>query len=87
MAHNVLLGNETVPAPPEAFYCPITHTIMKDPVVDSEGFSFDRPAIEEWLKEHCTSPITRKILRIHQLIPNRALRDSIANHMGENILM
>jgi len=85
--HHVLLGNEASQGGPAAFYCPITHSIMKDPVGDSEGFSYDRPAIEEWLKEPCASPTTRKGLTIHQLVPNRALRDAIANHMGEHLLL
>jgi len=57
--------------------CPITLEVMKDPVVDPQGHSYERAAIEEWLKERGTSPMTRKPMSADQLIPNRALKDSI----------
>ncbi len=39
------------------FLCSITHQLMTDPVIDPEGNSYERSAIEIWLKEHSTSPI------------------------------
>lgn len=32
----------------ESFYCPITASLMYDPVVDREGNSYERFAIEQW---------------------------------------
>lgn len=70
-------------AAPACFHCPITHAIMKDPVIDPQGNTYDRPAIEEWLREHArTSPTSRRALTVQQLVPNRALREAIAEHMG-----
>jgi len=62
---------------PESYLCPITHVVMSDPVIDHEGNSYERSAIEQWLSSHNTSPITRQPLNISQLQPNRALRDAI----------
>ncbi len=63
---------------PESFYCPLTHEVMRDPVVDPEGNSYERTAIEEWLASgHSTSPITRAPLVKNSLVPNRALREAI----------
>jgi len=70
---------------PSSFYCPITHSIMKDPVIDLQGNTFDRHAIEEWLQEHHTSPSSRKGLTVQQLVPNRALREAIAEQMGTEL--
>jgi hypothetical protein len=39
------------------FLCSITHQLMTDPVTDPDGNSYERSAIENWLKEHSTSPI------------------------------
>jgi len=39
------------------FLCPITHELMTDPVIDPDGNSYERSAIENWLKENSTSPI------------------------------
>lgn len=40
-----------------SFYCPITQELMTDPVVDPDGNSYERSAIEAWLKNNSTSPI------------------------------
>ena len=57
--------------------CPITKSVMVDPVMDPEGNSFEREAITRWINLCGTSPITRKPLREADLIPNRALCDAI----------
>lgn len=59
------------------FYCPITCELMKDPVIDSEGNTYEREAIEHWLRSRGTSPITRNPLNRGDLIPNRGLRNAI----------
>lgn len=50
---------------------------MKDPVVDPEGNSYDREAILSWLEKNSTSPITRNPLRAEDLVPNRALKETM----------
>lgn len=69
---------------PQSFFCPLTLELMKDPVVDPEGNSFERSAIENWLKSNNTSPITRNPLSVADLIPNRALRDAIEEKRAKN---
>ena len=44
---------------------------------DSEGYSYEREAIVNWLKRNSTSPVTRNPLSAENLVPNRALRDAI----------
>ena len=41
------------------FIGPITSYIMEDPVIDRESNSYERKSIEEWIRLHHTSPITR----------------------------
>ncbi|RZK79888.1 MAG: hypothetical protein EOO85_02445 [Pedobacter sp.] len=50
---------------------------MKDPVVDPEGNTYDREAITEWLQKNSTSPISRNPLKPEDLIPNRALKETM----------
>jgi tetratricopeptide (TPR) repeat protein len=64
---------------PDEFYCPITHLVMKDPVVAHDGFSYERSAIEEWLSNNNTSPMTNKELMDKTLRPNIVLRNSIGD--------
>ena len=61
----------------QTFICSITHEIMKEPVIDNEGNSYDRDAIINWLQNNNTSPITRNYLHQSHLKPNRALADAI----------
>ena len=74
---------------PKAFICPITLTIMEDPVNDDDGNTFDRKAIEESIKQlgHF-SPLTRN--PITKLTPNRALKELIDkfidDQLGRNIV-
>jgi hypothetical protein len=51
--------------------------MMVDPVVDPNGNSYERAAIEAWLAQSATSPTTREPLLAAQLAPNRALKDAI----------
>lgn len=40
--------------------CPITHELMKDPVIGSDGHAYERCAIQQWRAANKTSPITRE---------------------------
>lgn len=60
-------GSLTVSAPrataaahvPRNFLCPITHGLMRDPVVVSSGHTFERSAITRWLEMgQRTNPVT-----------------------------
>lgn len=62
---------------PEGYICPISQQIMEDPYIDTDGNSYERAAIMEWLLTRQQSPITRKPLRIENLVPNRALKTII----------
>lgn len=69
---------------PAHFTCPITHIIMKDPVLDNEGNSYERNAILQWLLTHNTSPITRSFLKKEDLKSNRSLKDAIEEYLNNN---
>ena len=71
-----------VPLPAD-FTCPITYDKMKDPVVASDGHSYERSAIEEILRgPHPLSPLTRATLGT-ALVPNLNLRRRIEDHEAE----
>lgn len=65
--------------PPAAFVCPITQELMREPVVTSDGHTYERAAIQRWLRDHNTSPQTNRPLPSKQLLPNIALRKQIAD--------
>ena len=76
------LGVEEATMTPPEFVCPITQEKMWDPVVASDGHSYERDAIMHVLfRSNGLSPLTREKLR-HELFPNVALR-KVRAHAGE----
>uniref|UniRef100_A0A0E0L7K5 RING-type E3 ubiquitin transferase n=1 Tax=Oryza punctata TaxID=4537 RepID=A0A0E0L7K5_ORYPU len=70
-----LNGHQT--APPSHFICPILQEVMADPYVASDGYTYDRKAIELWLSMNDKSPMTNLRLPHKSLIPNHSLRSAI----------
>lgn len=66
----------------EAMLCPIQQQIMVDPVVDPDGYSYEREAILKWLKKNARSPMTRRPLAANQLQENRALKAVICEYLN-----
>ena len=60
--------------------CPITKSIMEDPVMCDKGYTFERVAIERWLEDSLTNPITRDYLDKSMLRPNRIVKDIISKN-------
>ncbi|XP_076678965.1 WD repeat, SAM and U-box domain-containing protein 1 isoform X2 [Andrena cerasifolii] len=70
---------------PHEFLCPITHEIMKEPVRCSDGFTYERAAINEWfLCGKYTSPMTNESLRDTSFTPNVMLRNTIYTFLHGN---
>jgi len=61
----------------QAYYCPITSELMTDPVISKDGHSYEREAIENWIRLKGVSPITRNSLTTGELRPNNALYELI----------
>lgn len=64
---------------PEEFICPITHDVMKNPVLDNEGISYEYEALVEWLRTKEVSPVTKRPLRKQEIRKNLNLKNLIAN--------
>jgi U-box domain len=63
---------------PDEFLCPITHEIMRNPLLTRHGQTFEREAILNWLANHDgRCPLTRKQLSVSDLIRHRALEAKI----------
>lgn len=61
----------------ELFVCPISYEIMADPVVASDGHTYDRKSIEAWFKQNTTSPLTGVKLNNLSLTPNYLVKNLI----------
>lgn len=81
----------TTDCPPE-LQCPLTKRLMTDPVICSDGYTYERSAIEQHFQSQrellaqlnlptaVTSPITKEKLDTDQLYPNRAVQALLAKH-------
>lgn len=58
-------------------------TLFIDPVIDTEGNTYERDAIERWLQLRNRSPITRSPMGVDDLVPNRAMLSAVAMHTEE----
>jgi hypothetical protein len=68
---------------PKGFKCPITQTIMADPVTARDGHSYERQSIESWLQNHSTSPVTGAPMA-HDLVQNVAFKAVIQDWIEEH---
>ena len=64
----------------ECLICPISHEIMKDPVITPYGQTFDRVNIVKIIEKDGICPLTRKKLEEKDLIPNYGLKQIIDNY-------
>ena len=66
------------PEPPDEFMCPITTELMTDPVLATDGHTYERSAIERWFAIGKTSsPKTGEPLEATAVFPNHSLRSMI----------
>ncbi|KAL7521003.1 hypothetical protein ACHAWX_005693 [Stephanocyclus meneghinianus] len=62
---------------PSYFLCPITRSVMTDPVIDREGNTFERDAILRWLVLYECSPLTGNAVKMEELITDRVVKGAI----------
>lgn len=68
--------------PPSEFICPISYEMMTDPVILSDGHTYERASIMAWLQTHNTSPLTNRPVNAADIKPNYALRSAIERYMA-----
>ena len=73
-----------MPPIPNDWLCPITLSVMRDPVIAEDGHSYERSAITEWFQHNNTSPKTNLPLNSTHLVANIALRNTIQEFFAKN---
>lgn len=61
--------------------CPISGEIFKDPVIASDGFTYEREMIEKWLEWNDTSPLTNMQLINFELFPNLTVKKLVSDFL------
>lgn len=57
---------------------------LRDPVVASDGYTYERDAIEGWLSTKDTSPLTNLPLADKVVVPNLTLMAAMRVVLGEH---
>ncbi|KAJ8511120.1 hypothetical protein OPV22_001554 [Ensete ventricosum] len=63
--------------PPKHFICPILKTVMDDPCIAADGYTYNRYAIGAWLSWNENSPMTNLPLPNKELISDNSLLSAI----------
>eukprot|EP00483_Globobulimina_turgida_P010512 UN10533 len=62
---------------PQKFMCPISKSIMTEPVIAFDGNTYEKSAIEQYLKLNKKSPITNQAACTMLLYPNVGIKQEI----------
>eukprot|EP00052_Salpingoeca_macrocollata_P035654 m.333333 g.333333 ORF g.333333 m.333333 type:complete len:334 (-) comp84335_c0_seq1:22-1023(-) len=57
--------------------CPLTHDLLRDPVVGRDGITYEREAIVRWLAVCERSPMTNQHMTADELVPNVLIRSML----------
>lgn len=68
----------------EEYLCPITKRIMLDPVLATDGYSYEKEAILQWFAENDTSPVTNERFENKLTMPNTMLKKSIQDFIQKH---
>ncbi|CAM6026016.1 unnamed protein product [Sphagnum balticum] len=87
-------AGENEPLPPfEAFLCPLTKQVMKDPVVAESEMTYEREAIQQWF-DACQEqgrepmcPVSGQIVKNTKLRPNLVLQKTIREWTRRNVVI
>lgn len=68
---------------PSGFTCPLSGSIMLHPVTASDGYQYERAAIQAWQSKNEVSPMTDERMT-KWLVPHNALQKSIETWLADN---
>ena len=69
---------------PQHIVCPITHQIFCNPVTIDDGYTYEKQAIEEWLKNHNTSPMAKNIINTKIFTTNIIIKTLVEEYLLKN---
>ena len=57
---------------------------MVHPTIAADGHTYEKAALEQWLQQHDTSPVTGKPLAHTRLVPNVLIKQAIACQLHQS---
>jgi ankyrin repeat protein len=65
--------------------CPISNDIIYDPVVCTDGKTYERKWITRWIADNNSSPLTRQLMTVEDIHTNNVLNELFAKIHNQNI--
>ena len=65
----------------DSLKCPITYELFREPVIGSDGHTYERENITAWIRKHGTSPITREPMNVNSLRANYIVKKMVEDFM------
>ena len=65
--------------------CPITCELFRDPVIGSDGHTYERENIATWLRKHASSPITREPMSLTSLRSNYIVKKMVEDFVSSSV--
>lgn len=79
----LLLSPKLLDSLPDAFRCPLSGSVLTDPVKTADGKVYQRCAIEEWFRKgELLSPLTGVPMETVRLTPDKALKAAIIAYLA-----
>lgn len=74
--------------PPEYLKCPLTRRLFEEPVVTPCGYTYERSAIEPWVRGAHSDPISCKYLDPnHIFVSNHNIKKCVEDYLSKEIMV
>jgi hypothetical protein len=83
--HTARVRFDETEAIPHELICPITLDIFSDPVIVSDGHTYERRSIADWIRQDGRSPMTRELLLCDVMIPNVQMRQLVEAYYNQQL--
>ena len=69
---------------PRHLLCPIANSLMVDPVIAEDGYTYERVTISRWISKSLVSPMTGNLLSKNELRSNIVIRNQVKRVFSSN---
>jgi len=79
-----IINNTIMSSLKKLLTCPITQDILEDPVQATDGNTYSRKELQQWMTRSQTSPLTREAMHFHDIKDNRIISQVLALYNEES---
>lgn len=69
---------------PEYYKCPVSKNLIFEPVISKYGNTFDKEALEAYVRQYKQEPLEKKPMSVANIYPNFAMKDALEHFLNQN---